>query len=309
MSDPFAELGLPRPPRTTPDRLVYLGTPDLAVPPLVALHDAGFEIALVVSQPDKRRGRGGATTPSPVKAAALDLGLAVTDQLHDATTVGADLGVVVAYGRIIPNDVLAELPMINIHFSMLPRWRGAAPVERAILAGDATTGVCLMTLAPELDTGDLHRCAPVDIGDDETLDELRGRLVALGSKLLVEELQTGLSAPEPQVGDVTHAEKIQPGEHRLDFSRPAVQLHRIVRLGRAWCEFRGRRLKVVESRLGGPDPAPDGSPPSPGDLRDRFVATGDGWLELVTVQPEGKRPMAVDAWLNGAQPQPGECLG
>ena len=116
-----------------PHRLVYLGTPGMAVPPLRALVAAGFDIALVVSRPDKRRGRGSATAPSPVKAAALDLGLPVTSSVDDALTVGADLGVVVAFGRIIAVRVLAELPMVNLHFSLLPRWRGAAPVERALL--------------------------------------------------------------------------------------------------------------------------------------------------------------------------------
>ncbi len=286
------------------------------MPPLVALHDAGFEIALVVSRPDKRRGRGGALSPSPVKAAAIERGIPTTDDLAAATTVGADLAVVVAYGRIIPDEVLAELPMVNIHFSMLPRWRGAAPVERAILAGDATTGVCLMTLASELDSGDLHRCDPVTIDPDETLDELRGRMVTLGCEILVAELTAGLSPPRPQVGEITHAAKIDPAEHQLDLSRPAVELHRVTRLGRAWSTFRGRRLKIVDARPvpagTGTDPDPTGGtgePPAPGTIRGTAVATGEGWLELITVQPEGKRPMAAADWLNGAQPTPDDRLG
>jgi methionyl-tRNA formyltransferase len=125
---------------------------------LRALVGAGHEVVLVVSQPDKRRGRGGELAPSPVKAAAVALGLAVTERVDDVITAGAELGVVVAYGRLIRPHVLAVLPMINVHFSLLPRWRGAAPVERAILAGDERTGVCVMQLEEGLDTGPVYAC-------------------------------------------------------------------------------------------------------------------------------------------------------
>lgn len=311
---------LPGPP-SHPKRLVYLGTPEVAVPPLRALHAAGFAIPLVVTRPDKRRGRGKTRSPSPVKAAALELGLDVTDDLSTVADLEVDLGVVVAYGRIIPTSLLEVLPMVNLHFSILPRWRGAAPVERAILAGDQRTGVCLMGVAPELDTGDVHRCDEVDIDPDESLDELRGRLVDLGSELLVEELQRGLEPGVAQTGAATYAAKIEAVEHRLDFSQSAGQLHRVVRLGRAWCEFRGRRLKVLAARpveegeLGAAAPA-DQSPPADdlraadvGRLAGPVVTTGHGRLELVAVQPEGKKPMPVEAWLNGVKPEPGERLG
>src|SRR3954470_10866093 len=132
-----------RPAPAHPHRLVYLGTPEMAVEPLRALPAPGCEIALVVTRADAKRGRGGALVASPVKQAALELGLPVTDRIDDVLDVGADLGVVVAYGRIIRPHVLDELAMVNIHFSLLPRWRGAAPVERAILAGDDVTGVCV----------------------------------------------------------------------------------------------------------------------------------------------------------------------
>ena len=144
-------------------KLVFLGTPDMAVPPLRALVDAGHEVVLVVTRADKRRGRGGATTPSPVKAAALELGLTVTHQVDDvlgAAEQGAELGVVVAFGQIIKPHVLAALPMINLHFSLLPRWRGAAPVERAMLAGDDLTGVCVMRVEEGLDTGGVYARSP-----------------------------------------------------------------------------------------------------------------------------------------------------
>jgi methionyl-tRNA formyltransferase len=272
---------------------VYLGTPGMAVPPLRALVAAGFDIALVVSRPDKRRGRGSATAPSPVKAAALDLGLPVTSSVDDALTVGADLGVVVAFGRIIAVRVLAELPMVNLHFSLLPRWRGAAPVERALLAGDTITGVDVMVVEEGLDTGGIYAEAEVAIGPETTADELRAELVEVGSGLLVETLRSGLRDPRPQAGEPIYAEKLQPGEYELDWSRPADELHRWVRLGGAWTTFRGKRLKVWRSAV-----------PPTGQGID--VPTGDGPLELLEVQPEGKPRMAARAWANGARPDPGE---
>ena len=138
-------------------RLVYLGTPEMAVPPLRALVAAGHDVALVITRADRRRGRGGATSPSPVKAAAVELGVPVSHDVDDVLTAGAELGVVVAFGRIIKPHVLAALPMVNVHFSLLPRWRGAAPVERALLAGDTETGVCIMDVEEGLDTGGVLR--------------------------------------------------------------------------------------------------------------------------------------------------------
>ncbi len=163
-------------------RLVYLGTPEAAVAPLRTLVAAGHDVALVVTRPDRRRGRGSALVPSPVKTAALECGLAVTDDLHDATGVGAELGVIVAYGRIVPVAVLEQLPMVNLHFSLLPRWRGAAPVERALLEGDSETGVCLMAVEAGLDAGAIYAQAGTPIGEEETAEELRGRLVTIGCR-------------------------------------------------------------------------------------------------------------------------------
>ena len=285
-----------------PHRLVFLGSPEAAVPPLRALVAAGFEIVLVVSQPDRKRGRGSALSPSPVKAAALELGLPVTDRVDDVLDVEADLGVVVAFGKLIKPHVLAHLPMVNLHFSLLPRWRGAAPVERALLAGDAETGVDLMQLEEGLDTGGIYAEARVTIDDEETADELRERLVVLGTDLLVASLQKGLGEPRAQEGEPTYAAKLDPAEMELRWDRPAVELHRLVRLGRAWTTFRGKRLKVLSARLAETDAAP-------GTLDGTVVGTGAGGLELVTVQPEGKGPQDAAAWRNGARPEPGERLG
>lgn len=263
---------------------------------------AGFDVALVVSQPDRRRGRGSALSPSPVKAAALELGLPVTDRVDDVLDAGADLGVVVAFGRLIKPHVLERVPMVNLHFSLLPRWRGAAPVERALLAGDTETGVDLMQLEEGLDTGGIYAEERLAIGTEETAAELRDRLVAVGTDLLVRSLREGLGEPRPQEGEPTYAAKIDPAELQLHWDRPAVELHRLVRLGRAWTTFRGKRLKVLAARLSDADAAP-------GELDGLVVATGDGGLELVSVQPEGKGPQDAAAWRNGARPEPGERLG
>ena len=283
-------------PSGPPRRLAYLGTPDLAVPPLRALVAAGFEVAMVVSQPDRRRGRGSTRSPSPVKAAALELGLPVVDRAEEVIEANVDLSVVVAYGRIIRLPVLAAVPMVNLHFSLLPRWRGAAPVERAILAGDARTGVDLMAVEESLDAGGIYARVELDIGADETLEELRSRLVAAGTRLLVEQLHAGLGTPHPQAGEATYAAKVEPSEREIDWTRPAMDVHRLVRIGGAWTTHGGRRLKVLRTAV-----PPTGSGP--------VLRTGDGQIELVEVQPEGKQSMPGEAWANGARWQLGDRLG
>jgi methionyl-tRNA formyltransferase len=289
----------PAPAPSHPGRLVFLGTPDFAAVPLRALVEAGHDVALVVSQPDKRRGRGGRLVASPVKQAALDLGLPVTGRVDDvlAEGVGADLGVVVAFGRLIKPHVLERLPMANLHFSLLPRWRGAAPVERAILAGDERTGVDLMVVEEGLDTGGVYDRAEVAIGPDETADELRQRLAALGTDLLLHNLARGLAEPRPQEGEATYAHKIGPSEHQIDWTRPAIDVHRLVRIGDAWTTHGGERLKVWRTAL------------TPGTRDDVEVQAGDGAVFLREVQPEGRRRMPARAWANGARWRPGDRLG
>jgi methionyl-tRNA formyltransferase len=291
---------------------VFLGTPDAAVTPLRALHAGGHELALVVTRPDRRRGRGGATAPSPVKAAAQELGVPVSDRVDDATEVGAELGVVVAFGQLIRPHVLRAVPMINVHFSLLPRWRGAAPVERAILAGDSHTGVCIMEVVDELDAGGIYASEPVPIGDTTTADQLRARLVDVGTRLLLDVLGGPLPTPAPQAGDVTYADKLRPEEWQLDWSQPAATLYRWVRAGRPWTRFRGRRVTVLGARLGEADDAAGTSDGAAGELLDGpagIVATGAGRLALLAVQPEGRAPMTWRDFANGARPQAGERLG
>jgi methionyl-tRNA formyltransferase len=274
-------------------KLVYLGTPEMAVPPLRALVTAGHEVVLVVTRLDKRRGRGGELTPSPVKAAALDLGLRVSHSVDDvidlATAGDAELGVVVAFGQLIKPHVLAVLPFVNLHFSLLPRWRGAAPVERALLAGDAETGVCVMRLEEGLDTGGVYASRTVPISDATTAPELRETLVEVGSDLLVETLGRPLAdwigECRPQQGEPTYAAKFAAADFEIDWAVPVVDIHRLIRVGGAWTTFRSRRLKINAADL------------------------VDGRVVPTTVQPEGKAPMPFDAWRNGARPVPGELFG
>lgn len=295
-------------------RLAYLGTPEAAVPPLRALVDAGHDVRMVVSRPDRRRNRGGGAVASPVKSEAERLGIPVVHDL-DALVPEAragepsappELGVVVAYGRIVPRRVLERLPMVNVHFSLLPRWRGAAPVERAILAGDAVTGVSIMALEPELDAGPVYTSESVAIGPGEHLASLRQRLAEVGTRLLVDVLAAPLPEPVAQSGAPSYAEKLAPDELRLTWRRPAAELARVVRLDRAWTLWRGRRLLVLEAEATG-GAAPDGA--APGSLVGPAVVTGSGLLTLVTVHPEGRAPMPADAWVRGARPAAGERLG
>jgi len=269
--------------------------------------EAGHDVALVVSRPDTRRGRGGAPSPSPVKAAALELGLPVSDRLEDVLDAGVELAVVVAYGRIVPRPVLDALDFVNIHFSLLPRWRGAAPVERAILAGDDVTGVCVIRLEEGVDTGPILGRRTLPIGADEHASSLLARLSAEGAELLVDLLSGGageLGPGQAQIGDATYAAKLEPADLCLHWDAPADALARVVRLDGAWTTFRHRRLRVLDARAGA---APAAG--APGALHGTTVSTGSGSLDLHRVQPEGGRPMAAADWCHGVRPLEGELLG
>jgi methionyl-tRNA formyltransferase len=274
---------------------------------------AGHEVALVVTQPDRRRGRGGALVASPVKAAAEKLGLPVRTptRAHEVTdevrALSADVGVVVAFGQLLPLALLEATRhgFVNVHFSLLPRWRGAAPVERALLAGDAETGVCLMQLEEGLDTGPVYACERTAIAPDETAGELRDRLVELGTELLVSTLpEVPTTDPAPQVGASTHAAKLTVEEFRIDPAASTDEIARLVRAGNprpgAWGIVDGRRLKIWRAH-----PRPVGAPMPPADHgigivdRDGGLVTNDGVLLLDEVQPEGKAAMPAAAWLAG----------
>jgi methionyl-tRNA formyltransferase len=298
-------------------RIAFLGTPDDAVPALRGLVGAGHRVAVVVTQPNRRRGRGSASGPTPVRAAAEALGLSVLtpsragEVAEDIRRTGAELGVVVAFGQLLPERLLQTLPhgFVNLHFSLLPRWRGAAPVERAILAGDTETGVTVMRIDAGLDTGPVYATRRTTIRPDETAGALRARLVELGTAVLLETVPRVPSLePVPQVGEATYAEKLTVEEFRIDWSSSAEDIARMVRAGNprpgAWSTVDGARLKIwsVATPVG-PTPAAslDGvsDVPAPGQLVDDVVGTGDGGLRILEVQPEGKARMTLEAWRAG----------
>ena len=307
-----------------PDRLrvVFAGTPEFAVPCLEACRAAaGVEVIAVYTQPDRRAGRGRQLAASAVKKAALAAGLAIEqpESLKTAAVqqrlreLAPDLLVVVAYGLILPRAVLAipRLGCWNVHASLLPRWRGAAPIQRAILAGDAETGVCLMQMEPGLDTGPVLLTTRTPIRADDTGGRLHDRLAALGAGVLNEGLsraargETLATRPQPDVG-VTYAHKLDKAEAALDFGEPAAALARKVRAFDPWpvaeATVAGERLRVWAAAA-----LPDRTDAAPGTLlaahRDGLdLATGDGILRITRVQRAGGRPVPVADFLN-ARPE------
>ena len=299
-------------PKGPTERVIFFGTPEIAVGPLRALVAAGFVVDLVVTGIDKRRGRGSQTSPSPVKEAALALQLPVTHDVADAIALVTKnransasetnrfLGVVVAYGHIISTEALQVLPMINIHYSLLPRWRGAAPVERALLAGDEQTGACIMQVVEQLDAGDILSSATTQISQTDTTATLRTRLGEMATPLLIDVLSTGVSTTNPQHGDVVVAAKITHVDLELDWSKPAVVVDRQVRVGGAFTFFNDKRFKIHSLKV-----AADIFISESGNMmvvNDRvLVACGQGVVELVEVQPEGKPRISAQDWKKGAR--------
>ena len=274
-------------------KVVYLGTPEVAVAPLKEIHKAGIEVTLVITGEDKRRGRGKGKSPTPVKEEAQQLGIPVSHQLEDIHSVAADIGVVVAYGKLIPEEILSQLPMVNIHFSLLPQWRGAAPLERAILSGDDRTGVCIMQVEKELDSGGIFRKQEVAISGDESLLSLREKLSKQGNALLIDCLINGFGRPTPQKGEPSYARKISSDDLKVDWKDSADQILRVIRLGNAWTTIKGNRLGIQEAI----------SSLSPelniGELQGTKVGTGKGTIELISVKPSGRKQMDANSWTNG----------
>jgi methionyl-tRNA formyltransferase len=281
-------------------RLVFLGTPEAAVPTLEALREAGHEVVLVVTRPDRRRGRGSELTPSPVKSAALRLGLSVTHRLADVGDVDADRAVVVAYGAIIPGALLEKLPMLNVHFSLLPRWRGAAPVQRAILAGDEETGVSIISLEATLDTGPVHLERRLPIGDDNA-EELTQRLAVLGAQALIDVLASPelLDHPTAQSGESTYAEKLSPETFRLAPTMSVDLAWRTVRLGHAFFFLGDHRIGALEALRTHESVSKGELLLSDGEV---LMGLRDGALLLSKVRPEGRTTMGARAWWGGLRP-------
>lgn len=309
-----------------PLRIIFMGTPDFSVPTLRALAEAGHEIAAVYTQPPRPAGRRGLDlTRSPVQREAERLGIAVrcpvtlrneTEQ-DSFAALGADVAVVVAYGLLLPRAILdgPRLGCFNGHASLLPRWRGAAPIHRAIMAGDAETGMMVMKMDEGLDTGPVAMTARLPIGADMTTGELHDHLSSAGAALMVEamaELERGrlVLTRQAETG-ITYARKIDKAETRIDWSRPAAEVHNHVRglspFPGAWCEFaagdRGDRLKLLRSTL-------EQGSGAPGTILDDHltIACGDGAVRLVAVQRAGGRVVAAAEFLRGAKLSPGDRL-
>ncbi|MFH5772936.1 methionyl-tRNA formyltransferase [Paracoccus sp. NGMCC 1.201697] len=288
-------------------RVVFMGTPDFSVPALRAIA-ARHEVVAVYSQPPRAAGRGQKSRPSPVHKAAEQLGLTVRvpENLKSPETrtefaaLAADVAVVVAYGLILPRPVLdaPRLGCLNIHASLLPRWRGAAPIHRAIMAGDAETGVAIMQMEAGLDTGPVLAESRTAIGTDDTTADLHDRLSDMGAQLIVQTLdRLPLPAtPQPEAG-VTYAAKIDKAEARIDWTRPAAQIDRQIRglspFPGAWCMIGEERVKLLRSRLA------EGSGQPGRVLSDFTIACGQGAVEIVEAQREGKRPMPATEILRG----------
>jgi len=317
--------------------IVFFGTPQFAVPTLQRLLDSTHTVAGVVTQPDRPRGRGHRVTDAPVKALAVERHIPVMqpDRLKPPDVADAmrawqpDLGVVAAYGRIIPEHLLAipRLGMINVHASLLPRYRGAAPVHRAVIDGESETGITIMRVVKELDAGAMFARATRPIGPDETSDVVEAALAELGANLLarvVEQIAAGTAREEPQdPARATYAPRLTKEEGLIDWSQPSSGIHNRVRglypWPHAYTFVDGARLIVLRSRvdpadLEGPRDNEDKAPALPGTIvgvtRDAIqVATGEGGqLAIVEVQPEGRRPMLVRDFLAGHPIRPGAVL-
>ena len=301
-------------------RVIFMGTPDFAVPTLAALVEAGHEVALVVAQPDRPAGRGKKLRPPPVAEWAQERGLPLAQPRtlrkgpfpERFVELQADVAVVIAYGRILPERLL-EAPAhgcVNVHASLLPRWRGAAPIQHAILAGDPVTGVCTQRMEASLDTGPVYLCKETPIGTHETAGELHDRLAALSATVAVDTL-AGLGriepVPQPQEG-ITWAPKIEKAHGRVDWSRRAVEIDRQVRAMTPWpggfvdTPKGPLKLRQVRPVVG------NGPPGTVLGLDPLVVACGEGALELGEVQAPGRRSLAGPVFARGQRLVQGQRL-
>ncbi|WP_397544197.1 methionyl-tRNA formyltransferase [Roseovarius salis] len=300
-------------------RVIFMGTPGFSVPVLEALVEAGHEVAAVYCQPPRPAGRGKTERPSPVQVRAEEMGLPVrhpgslsgAPEQAALAALGADVAVVVAYGMILPQAVL-DMPAhgcLNVHASLLPRWRGAAPIQRAIMAGDRETGVCIMKMEAGLDTGPVLLREATPIGPEDTAGDLHDRLSAMGAHLVIKALdglETLTPEPQPETG-VTYAAKIDKAEARVDWTRPAGEVDGKIRglspFPGAWIEVAGQRVKLLASRLA------EGCGP-PGEVLDDAltVACGRGAVQILRLQRAGRGPQGAQEFLRGTSLPPGTRL-
>lgn len=309
-----------------PLRVVYFGTPQFAVPPLARLLGSPHQVVGVITQPDRPRGRGQHVTASPVKLVAVTHGVPVIQptQLRDAAflaqvrALAPDIGVVAAYGRILPQQVL-DLPprgLVNVHASLLPRWRGAAPIHRAVMAGDSVTGITIMRVVLALDAGPMLARVEVPITPDDTSESLEPRLASAGADLLLDTLDRLAIGPIPEVpqdeSQVTYADRLQRAESVVQWSRAATDIDRQIRGLQPWplavVTIDGRRLALLHSSViaSAPGTAPGTIVRAWGD--DLHIAAGDGVVAITRLKPEGRRPMSVRDWLNGVAVTPGTTV-
>jgi methionyl-tRNA formyltransferase len=301
-------------------RLIFMGSPDFSVPALDALIAAGHEVACVYCQPPRPAGRGKKDRPTPVQARGAALGLPVrtprslkSDAEQAAfAALDAEIAVVVAYGLILPKAVLdaPRFGCLNIHASLLPRWRGAAPIHRAVMAGDAQTGICIMQMDEGLDTGPVLLRQATPIAADDTTGSLHDRLSHMGAAMITEALATHASLtqePQPDTG-ITYAAKIDKAEARIDWTRPAPELDRHIRglspFPGAWCAFDGTRLKLLDARLA------SGSG-TPGAVLDDAltIACGSGAIQITRLQKPGRAAQNARDFLRGTPLPRGSMLG
>jgi methionyl-tRNA formyltransferase len=316
----------------SPQRIIFFGTPEFAVPTLRELLAAGHDVAAVVTQPDRPRGRGQKPSPGPVKAFADEHGLRVLqpDRLRDEgftallATLAPDLGVVAAYGKILPAAVLASprLGLINVHASLLPRWRGASPIHRAVMAGDAETGVSIMRVVQALDAGGVFARAGRPVGPDETSEDVERDLAELGARLalpVIDALASGTAAEEPQDETlVTYAPRLTRENGVIAWSEPAAVIHNQVRGLHPWphavTTLQGARVIVLRTSLA-PTPPQSAGQARPGEVLvighdGLIVQAGDGRpIGLLRLQAEGRRALAARDFAAGARILPGARFG
>ncbi len=315
-------------------RIIFMGTPDFSVPALKALAGAGHQVVLCVTQPDRQKGRGKHVSFPPVKEAALSLGIPVLqpERIKDAVwqeelkKYPADIGVVIAYGQILPKSILTlpALGCVNVHASLLPKYRGASPIQQSIIDGENVTGVTVMQMDEGLDTGDMIAKVRVPIGEDETGGSLHDKLALAGAKLLLEaleDLEKGKALFEKQKNeDATYVGMLKKESGRIDWSKSAAEIQRLVRGLNPWPSaytgLQGKTLKIWEAKVL-PEPGDESrekEPSLPGQIvrleKDAItVATGSGYLQITSLQLEGKKRMDAGAFLRGYALSPGAVLG
>ena len=310
-------------------KILFMGTPDFAVPCLDALVEQGYEIVAVITQPDRPKGRKGELAPPPVKEAALRHGLRVLqpEKVREAAVLaeidryGADLLITAAYGQLLPKRLLdmPRLGCINVHASLLPRWRGGAPIHRAIIEGDKESGVTIMRMVQALDAGDMISRVVVPIEETDTVSSLHDKLSPAGAKLLIETLpliENGTQTETPQDESlVTYSPNIKREDERIDWSRDARSIYNQVRGLNAWpvafTTFNHKVMKIWQARINEEESVPTGQLGAvvKTTADEIIVQCGRGTLALVEVQPSGKRRMAVTDYLRGVKFEPGTRFG